>query len=363
MNFLKDIFGTKKETITSYAHFWNWFQQNEKAFFKAVCKGEKIEENFFNKLSPKLGELREGYYFLTGMMDDHTAELVLTADGIVKNIGFVEELVNAAPTIKGWKFTALKPALNVEDVSIRMADYEFSKDHISFYANEDANYPDEIDIVVVNNDLNETNKDAITNGTFIFLDNLLGELNFATAIDNIVVIGKEKAQQELIPIEKLKDFLIWREKEFIEKYDGFWHSTATNNHAILEGTLQNNKPLLAVINTDLLNWDHKASHPWILTFLVEFNPGVNGLPNNHTLTKLNKMEDTILEELKDSDGYLNIGRETANGIREIYFACKDFRKPPKVAEKIMAAYEDRFNISFDIYKDKYWQSFNRFVNN
>jgi len=361
MSFLKNIFGKKQESINNYNDFWNWFQQNEKSFYQAVKNNQNIEIDFFDKLAPKLGELREGYYFLAGMLNDTTAELILTADGRVKNIVFVEELVNAAPTISGWQFTALKPAIN--DMSIRMADYEFSKDNISFYYNEDANYPDEIDVVIVNNDFNETNKDAVTNGTFIFLDNLLGELNFATTIDNIVVIGKDKAQKELIPIEKLKDFLIWREKEFIEKYDDLWHTTEANNHSILEGTLQNGNPLLAVINMDLLNWENKASHPWILTIEVKFDPDANGFPNNKTLAKLNELEDDLSEQLLDTKGYLNIGRETADSIRELYFACKDFRKPPKVVEQLIVKYEGKFNIAFDIYKDKYWQSFNRYLSN
>ena len=67
-----------------------------------------------------------------------------------------------------------------------------------------------------------------------------------------------------------------------------------------------------------------------------------------------------MQELKDVDGYLNIGRQTANGEREIYFACKDFRKPSKIFFKIQTNYSNSFEIDYDIYKDKYWQSFNRF---
>ena len=75
------------------------------------------------------------------------------------------------------------------------------------------------------------------------------------------------------------------------------------------------------------------------------------------------MEDFLLAELKDSEGYLNVGRETADGVREFYFACKDFRKPPKAAEKLIALYQNKYPISFDMYKDKYWQSFNRYISN
>jgi hypothetical protein len=54
-------------------------------------------------------------FFLTGMMDHNRAELVLTADRTINNIVFVEELVATAPEIPGWKFTALKPALDIEN--------------------------------------------------------------------------------------------------------------------------------------------------------------------------------------------------------------------------------------------------------
>ena len=43
-----------------------------------------------------------------------------------------------------------------------------------------------------------------------------------------------------------------------------------------------------------------------------------------------KLRAKIVEELKDFEGYLNIGRQTADSVREIYFACKEFRKPSKV---------------------------------
>jgi hypothetical protein len=43
-----------------------------------------------------------------------------------------------------------------------------------------------------------------------------------------------------------------------------------------------------------------------------------------------KIQDELMKELKDIDGYLNIGRQTASGEREIYFACTDFRKPSKI---------------------------------
>jgi hypothetical protein len=367
MSFIKNIFGKKNEPIKSYSDFWNWFQKNEKEFFKVVKNSKEskdIEKGFFDKLSPKLGELKEGYFYLTGMTDDNTAELVLTADGDIKNIVFVEELVNAAPQIAGWKFTAFKPAMDIEPLGINMNGYKFQKENLNFYANENPSYPDEIDIEVVHDDLTADNETEISTGTSIFLDNYLGELDFVNNIDTLSVIGKRDAKKELIPIAKLKDFLIWRQKEFIEKYEGVRYDTENDSYSMLEAELENGNKLLAVVNTELLNWDSKASHPWIAVLTLKYD-GINnnGMPNDNDYKLLSEIEEAIMLELKDIDGYLNAGRQTANGEREIYFACKDFRKPSKVFFTIQQNYSGSFEIEYEIYKDKYWQSFERFNGN
>jgi hypothetical protein len=361
MSLLKNIFSKKAPPIKSYEEFWNWFRKHEKTFFNAVQKHKNVEKDFFDKMSPKLGELKDGFFYLTGMYDDHTAELVLTADGNVKNIVFVEELIEAAPHIDGWRFTALKPALDIQDVGIEMGGHQFNNENLSFYSNDDSNYPDEIDITIVHNDLDEGNRDTIINGTYIFLDNFLGELKFVTTIDNSTVVGKNEAEKELVPIEKLKGFLIWREKEFVERHENINRSTADDNYSILEAELQSGKPLIAAINTDLLSWDNKASHPWILHLEIKYDgEDNNGFPDKMTYELLDEIEDRLVTELKDVDGYLNIGRQTADSIREIYFACKDFRKPSKIAYNLCDDYQTRIKIDYDIYIDKYWRTFNRF---
>ena len=363
MSFLKNLFGKKDDPINNYSDFWIWFERNEKTFFNAVKKGNNIENDFFRKLSPKLAELNDGYFYLTGMLDDNTAELVLTADGTIKNIVFVEELVSIAPTILGWKFTALKPALDISNVRINMANYVFDSDTLSFYSNDHKDYPDEIDITIVHRDFNEEDKSSITNGTYIFIDNYIGELVSVTTIDNIVVIGKNDAKKELIPIGKLKDFLIWREKEFIEKYEGVLQNTDNAEFSILEAELESGNKLVATINTEILNWENKASHPWLLKIEIKYDgQSNNGMPDDVTYQSLNEFEDKVLDELKDFDGYLNIGRQTADNVREIYFACKDFRKPSKLLYRLTNDHPN-MNITYDIYKDKYWRSYNRFNSN
>lgn len=75
---------------------------------------------------------------------------------------------------------------------------------------------------------------------------------------------------------------------------------------------------------------------------------------------MEEIENNIAKELKDYEGYLLIGHQSAENIRKIYYACKDFRKPSRLLDRLTHQYAHTTKISFDIYKDKYWQSFKRF---
>lgn len=364
MSFLDKLLSKKNIPTDSYGNFWNWFLKHEKEFFKIVQDGNNIHEGFLGRISPKLEEIHDGIYYLTGMFDDQTAELIFTPDGAIRNIYLIEELVNVAPKIEGWKFTALKPASNIEDVSISYENFEFNSDNIKFYPNLHKSYPDEIDLTIVYDEFQDDQKATVTNGVYIFLDNFLGELHSVTLIDNLEVRGKTDVSQELIPIEKLKDYLVWREKEFVEKYEGVRHNTENDSYSSFRAEKKDGGIVLAIVNTEVLEWDKKASHPWIVTVEILYDGSKNsGMPDKKAYQLLDEIEDEIMLDLKDLDGYLNIGRETDNGKREIYFACKEFRKPPKVLDSIIKKYSHSLEINYEIYKDKYWQSFRHYEQN
>lgn len=127
----------------------------------------------------------------------------------------------------------------------------------------------------------------------------------------------------------------------------------------MEAQLLSGNPILAVVNSDLLTWDKKSSHPWILQVIMEYEGSSNhGLPPPEYLPFLQDLEDEILSKLIDTEGYLHVGRQTAENRREVFFACKEFRKPSKVLAEI----EKKYNglVSYHIFKDKYWHSFLQF---
>lgn len=362
MGLFDSVFGKKDEAdveIQTCQDFWNWFLTKEIEFYEVVKNRTHIETDFFDLMSSQLHKINEGLYFLAGMTNNDVAELIITAEGEIKNIVFAEEIIAAAPKLNHWKFTALKPEMNL-DSGIRMEGHEFSTENIHFYANEIEGYPDEIDITFVYDHLNADNKDSVVTGVCIFLDNFLGELNFATQIDTFSVIGKDEVSNDLIPITKLKDYLQWREREFTEKYKDVKDFGEEDAYSVLEAVLNNGMPLIATINTTSLKYDAKASYPWISVLKIQYNgEGNNGLPENKDYEKLNSIEDTAFQNLKNENGNLYIGRESADGVREIYFASKDFRAVSKTLQKIIKD-NTEYKMSLEIYKDKYWQSFERY---
>lgn len=364
MGLFNKLFSKNEPPIKNNKDFWDWFQQNEQMFHSVIKKQINIENEFIDKLLPKLKELNEGFYLLVGMENDDVAELVITAEGVIKNIVFVEDLISTAPKFANWKFTALKPAVEFKGFALEMAGYSISDENLFFYENDQDDYPDEIDVTLVHADLNTENEEVIKNATLIFLDNYLGELNFVTMIDKFSFSSEAEAKKTLMPISKLKDFLSKRQQQFIESQHGVRRDTDEDVYSSLEWKTKDGKPGIAIINTTLLDWDRKASHPWILNVVIKFDgEKTSGMPDNETFEILNQVEDNLLAELKDFEGYLNIGRETCDGEREINFACKDFRKPSKVCQALINTASSKVDVSFDVYKDKYWRSFNRYTRN
>lgn len=347
----------------TYADFWNWFAQHAPQFYAAVKNRDAIETDLFDVVSPRLQQINPGFYILAGMADNETAELIITPEGEIRNIVFAEDIVAAAPAIPGWKFTAMKPSMAHADFNIEMGGYSFGKDNIFFFPVNDARYPDEINITLLHRQYKKEDERPIFNGCCIYLDNWLGELRFATTIDQLQLADGADASAELIPVEKLKAYLEWREKEFEERYEFEIHSTENDEYASFQAELENGLPVIAIMNTSLLKWDRKASHPWMMTVELRYDGDANnGLPGQDLFTLMNEMEDELNDQLKDAEGYLNVGRETGGNEKIIYYACRDFRLPSVVAQQHAEKYADRIQVEYHIFKDKYWKSLERFTN-
>lgn len=362
MSFLKKLFAPAREIIISdYKSFWEWFSLHQEEFYAILQSGNVVEARLMNRLIPALHKLNTGFFCVCAVETDHTAELIISAEGNVKNFVFVEDLISQAPYIPGWKFTALKPASGLDVMSTIMKGYEFNQEKIGFYAKKDPVHPDEISLVFVHEDYNEENAQQIENGTFAFLENAVGELNLATLIDDINISGPPHQDEETIPLDKLIPYLKWRETEFIEKYKGGRYNTAFDRYATFSGRDSLGRSSIGLMNTDLLKWDAKGSHPWMMTVTINYGGNyTNGMPDKEMFKKMDRFEKDLCDLLVDEKGYLNIGRQTYNGVRTIYFACSEFRQASRMAKMMIAEYRGAISADYSICRDKYWMTVERF---
>jgi len=356
MRLLKKILGIKKASApVNYADFWNWFATNEARVYKAVAANKLSDGKLLAEIQGKLNAVRPGHFLLAGMESETTAELVFTADGAVENIVFMEQIVSLAPSLERWTFTALKQRIGVNRLGIKMGDLNFDHDSIAFVPLPNPNYPDSIEIrLVYTKAYPEKLSSAVENGVFIYIDNLLGELDHAIIVDHWE-IGPPAPGEELVSVAKLPDFLRWRQKEFVEKYEGTRRNTEEDEYNVMQAETKAGMPVFATINASLAYWDAKASHSWAMLFIIPFIAKADGLPDNVTAERLNLVEERLMEHLVDENGHLNLGRDVAEGERTIFFASKDFREAVLAAEAIKAEFVGEFDVRYEVFKDKYWR--------
>ncbi|MFZ4260609.1 DUF695 domain-containing protein [Sphingobacterium sp. HJSM2_6] len=355
----------KKDEVkedSTYAEFWHWFTIHSPDFYEIIKNGIEVEQKFVGIFAPKLDQLDLNLNFLVGLDVDGDAELIFTPDGVLKYVIHAEDLVASAPAINNWKFKALKRAMTIDGFSIKSGDFKFNTENIHFYPQLLESYPDEINLVFVYDHYHVEAHKELLNGVYIFLDNYLGEELIMEKIDNIELQSKSKEMTDLISVDKLKDYLIWREKEFLEKYQQVNYDSQQDEWTLFEGTIEQNLPMLSVMNCHALAWDYKASHPWILVLIQKYEPKDElGLPDNDSYSVFESIQTDMESFLPESEGYIQIGTETVNGTRELFIACRDYRKPARKAKEIQQKYSPIVDVDFEIFKDKYWRTFNSYL--
>lgn len=191
--------------------FWKWFESNQHPYLFINNDNMLEREEIVNRFGEKLHEFHEGLFFLIGGNPDGPQELIITAEGIKENFPKVEELVNAAPEIPGWKIIAFKPALD-SSFGIRIGEMEYSPENLWFIPLKHPDHPEYLGLHIGIPAFDEQLKDDYLQIVFLILDNLLGEKKSAEEIQYIETVPLPALPSEngFYPLLELDAFIEWK---------------------------------------------------------------------------------------------------------------------------------------------------------
>lgn len=129
----------------------------------------------------------ELYFEIGGHPEDSKVNLIITAEGAVEHFPKVEALVDSAPALKDWRFIKYRQPLGL-GFSTELKGKTFDPEKTIFIPMTSEDLPEAIAIQICYSDYNEDERDLFVNGTFIMLDNLIGELSTALDIDYLDVV-------------------------------------------------------------------------------------------------------------------------------------------------------------------------------
>ena len=188
---------------TKYSDFWTWFQQNAPKFPST----EEFDARFGDELSRQLARIKPGLVYEIAVSENGSGELGISADGLRDLIPYVKELVQAAPSLDGWRFTAFRPRMDdYAGFRLNMGGLEIDAGKLWCYSRvEDGHF----DLIIYHPEYSDEMRDKLVNGTYILLDTALGEYHVMTEVRYIDLqqLPADPEAAGLYRFEKLRQVL------------------------------------------------------------------------------------------------------------------------------------------------------------
>lgn len=186
--------------------FWTTFGQRA----DALAQLESAEDPVYDEILAKLHAIN-GALFFEFSAQGRKAELIITAEGDRSLFGLVDDIVAAAPKVKGWSFTALKPKVGFAR-SITWEGHVVDCGSVLFEPLEDEKSGD-FGIRMLIPDLPDDKHDSAHNGLLRVLDHALGERRFADEIKFTQVTALDGDADHYIPLSAIDRFIDWRKQK------------------------------------------------------------------------------------------------------------------------------------------------------
>lgn len=197
--------------------FWNWFQDNNQTIKNLKNETQINQKQICYWLAKQLGYYSKDLDFMIVFpkKENQITELIITANGNPDYFNQVEELINNAPKLKHWKFTAfIQPTANIEEI-ISGLDEPYVFQEITIKTSEikflPLNYDDNIkklDIIIyLKNYTINCNTKTWQQIIYIILQDVLGEKSFHQNINFVQLAKLSNTSEDLIELYELQFYI------------------------------------------------------------------------------------------------------------------------------------------------------------
>ncbi len=145
---------------------------------------------------------------------DGRRDFVVTAQGDTRLFAIADAVVAAAPTLRRWTFTALKPAMGF-DFTHHYEDVLYDPSSMWFLPLERADRPEELGLRIAVPSLRDIDQEAAAFAVTIILETGLGERERAAEIRHVEVVRtpNDPASEGYIELPELPAYIAWRKRK------------------------------------------------------------------------------------------------------------------------------------------------------
>ncbi|MEA5466493.1 hypothetical protein [Leptothoe sp. PORK10 BA2] len=189
--------------------FWTWFR----GFAERLPKDD-VPNDLQDELLSQLHCFDDRLYFLLST-NAVPHELIITAEGNADAFSSADKLVDAAPTLVGWQFLALKPAMGFV---FQHTDGEISLDvsALWFMPTNSSDDPPQLGVIIGFPDADFVLENQSVDTAYTILETGIGERSCMSDIQRVTVddLPDDPESHGYIPLPQLADYIAFHKRRY-----------------------------------------------------------------------------------------------------------------------------------------------------
>jgi hypothetical protein len=192
----------KKDPIDE---FWIWFVKNRKAFEDLPSHDDDYAHRQLRLIGRELQKVSDGLLVEVSKNADGLRDLTITAEGNTQKFPIIQQIVERALEVPGWKITAFRQPMPI-GIVLNAGDLEYNPVEMFFEAFDDNG---ELDVLIYAKNLAKVEKEKVFHFGMVLMDNFLGEYDSAMSVRRFGFrdINDAEAENELTPMLELPKFV------------------------------------------------------------------------------------------------------------------------------------------------------------